>query len=696
MTTTTLRFQDSINSTMSSSSSNDQFKATKMWNDVLQAFYLGIELKKHRRQMKLYQDCFTATDAITWLKQYLNNQQQQQQRFNDNKITRLQALNLLRKYLEASIIEPVNNRNDEIIIKDNNDLYRFTKNLENFSFLTTKNNDDTVISNDNSKDGVDGGKENVDSKFELDIREKINIYKQIMWSELNRLWPSSSSIQSIDDHLKLANIDGQIIMNNVCRLNQNGIVQLTDKNDDLPPWIMSAMKCLANWPKATGSANCLPKYPGFETDVFQLIRDYFINMEEPIIPSLYYQLFLTVYRLYRSCLNVDYQFPIDNNDSTKPKSNTKHIDDDLGLPAICVYETAFSSKEPVTKIVPIDELSDIFPNFLHYFRQQKHQKYSFNHSNINHSNETNTFRALSTMPRKNRRNKTTTPTFNTTTDNYHESPPENSEYMFDKTFSTNSAHHRFYSLQRQKSDKIRSSNDNHTKNSTDNYYEILQLILLLLPNVNRRYLQLLIRLFARILSNKELCLLTNDSLTLKEHIVTIFTRCIIRSKNERDFDESFTKEFVTFLIDECWKIFEIPSKFLNEIEKSMINVQNEQKEKESNEYCKKISNEEYELQRDQLSDLALNDLLQNIMNDNTISERDKLKWIKQFKMYHPDVYDVYLTNHNGTVNEQQNECKQKIETKKRNRIRSLSSSSSTTTQANNIHSIDTLKHDINS
>lgn len=151
-------------------------------------------------------------------------------------------MNLLRKYLEASIIEPVNNRNGEIIIKDNNDLYRFTKNLENFSFLTSKNNDDTVISNDN--DG--GGKENVDSKFELDIREKINIYKQIMWSELNRLWPSSSSIQSIDDHLKLANIDGQIIMNNVCRLNQNGIVQLTDKNDDLPPWIMSAMKCLAN------------------------------------------------------------------------------------------------------------------------------------------------------------------------------------------------------------------------------------------------------------------------------------------------------------------------------------------------------------------------------------------------------------------------------------------------------------------
>lgn len=49
----------------------------------------------------------------------------------------------------------------------------------------------------------------------------------------------------------------------------------------------------------------------------------------------------------------------------------------------------------------------------------------------------------------------------------------------------------------------------------------------------------------------------------------------------------------------------------------------------TNDFCKKISNDEFELQRDALSDQALNELLQSIMQDDTISERDKLKWIKQ-------------------------------------------------------------------
>lgn len=84
---------------------NDQFKATRIvsfiignikfvnfynfvfflkWNEVLHAFYIGIELKKHRRQMKIYYDCFTASEAITWLKSYLRSNSN----FNVNKITR--------------------------------------------------------------------------------------------------------------------------------------------------------------------------------------------------------------------------------------------------------------------------------------------------------------------------------------------------------------------------------------------------------------------------------------------------------------------------------------------------------------------------------------------------------------------------------------------------------------------------------
>ena len=248
-------------------------------------------------------------------------------------------------------------------------------------------------------------------------------------------------------------------------------------------------------------------------------------MEQPIIPSSYYSVFIHVHRLYLSKSHLK----INN-------GHTKHINDDLGLPANCVYETIFSSKEPVTKIVPIDELSAVFPSFLHYFRQQQQQQQhsnpnSFVSSPLSSSSinqfTSNTFRALSTIPRKSRNNKNcfTTTTPNTTDDRQKfESPPENGEYMFNKTFDDDcSSKRQFYSLQRRKSDKISSRLLNEMETEMEsighqNHYELLQLLLILLPNVNRRYLQLLIRLFARILSNKEICLLTNDSLTLKEHV----------------------------------------------------------------------------------------------------------------------------------------------------------------------------------
>lgn len=46
-------------------------------------------------------------------------------------------------------------------------------------------------------------------------------------------------------------------------------------------------------------------------------------------------------------------------------------------------------------------------------------------------------------------------------------------------------------------------------------------------------------------------------------------------------------------------------------------------------FCEKISLNEFELQRDVLSEMALSDLLESIMRDDTLTERDKLKWIKQ-------------------------------------------------------------------
>ncbi|CAF4510660.1 unnamed protein product, partial [Rotaria magnacalcarata] len=41
-----------------------QFRATKMWNSLVQNFRSSIKLKKKRHFFKTYQNCFSSSDAI--------------------------------------------------------------------------------------------------------------------------------------------------------------------------------------------------------------------------------------------------------------------------------------------------------------------------------------------------------------------------------------------------------------------------------------------------------------------------------------------------------------------------------------------------------------------------------------------------------------------------------------------------------
>ena len=78
-----------------------------------------------------------------------------------------------------------------------------------------------------------------------------------------------------------------------------GIVQLEDKREDLPHWVLSAMKCLANWPRqlrtVNGRESSLPSYPGFEHDVFNVVKDYFLDLKEPLTTFGLYDHFLDAY-----------------------------------------------------------------------------------------------------------------------------------------------------------------------------------------------------------------------------------------------------------------------------------------------------------------------------------------------------------------------------------------------------------------
>ena len=76
-------------------------------------------------------------------------------------------------------------------------------------------------------------------------------------------------------------------------------MQLEDKREDLPHWVLSAMKCLANWPRqlrtVNGRESCLPSYPGFEQDVFNVVKDYFLDLKEPLATFGLYDHFLDAY-----------------------------------------------------------------------------------------------------------------------------------------------------------------------------------------------------------------------------------------------------------------------------------------------------------------------------------------------------------------------------------------------------------------
>uniref|UniRef100_A0A2K5C0S8 DEP domain-containing protein n=1 Tax=Aotus nancymaae TaxID=37293 RepID=A0A2K5C0S8_AOTNA len=56
---------------------------------------------------------------------------------------------------------------------------------------------------------------------------------------------------------------------NMANTSKHGVVTLQNKSDDLSHRVLSAMKCLANWPRSNDMNN--PTYIGFERDVFRTI-----------------------------------------------------------------------------------------------------------------------------------------------------------------------------------------------------------------------------------------------------------------------------------------------------------------------------------------------------------------------------------------------------------------------------------------
>ncbi|KAM6218572.1 DEP domain-containing protein 1A [Rhynchocyon petersi] len=291
------------------------YRATKLWNEVTTSFRVGMPVRKHRQHFKKYGNCFTAGEAVDWLYDLLRN--------NSNfgpEVTRQQTIQLLRKFLKNHVIEDIKGRWGSENLDDNNQLFRFPatsplKTLPRRHLELRKNNiEDFSREKDTfklrnlsrrtpKKHGFYSYKENVEEiKYEIIDEDQENSFdnKEIKQEDVEEVWrciiliylQTILGVPSIEEVLNPCQVIPQYIMYNMTNTSKHGVVILQDKSDDLPHWVLSAMKCLANWPRSNDMNN--PTYVGFERDVFRTIADYFLDLPEPLLTFEYYELFVNI------------------------------------------------------------------------------------------------------------------------------------------------------------------------------------------------------------------------------------------------------------------------------------------------------------------------------------------------------------------------------------------------------------------
>lgn len=113
-----------------------QYKATRIWYEIINSFHESVPLKKHWRNFRTYQDCFSASEAIDWLYRYLKASPNFK---SHTSLTRQQAIQLLQIFLKEKIIEDVRAGDVKFTFKeftDDDRLYKFCTNNRFYKNVT--------------------------------------------------------------------------------------------------------------------------------------------------------------------------------------------------------------------------------------------------------------------------------------------------------------------------------------------------------------------------------------------------------------------------------------------------------------------------------------------------------------------------------------------------------------------------------
>ncbi|NXU59221.1 DEP1A protein, partial [Turnix velox] len=283
------------------------------WNEITKYFRAGMPLRKHRQHFRKHGSCFTASEAVDWLHEVLRSSSN----FGPE-VTRQQTVQLLRKFLKNHVIEDIKGRWGSENLEDNGALYRFPsaspvkplpsscpakENLENFSRdkdrllkrpllsrMTPKKHEllRPLENLGSTNPEMEENKKEALHRKEISQEYVLETWRNIILIHLQTIL----GLPSLDEVLQPAQIVPQYVLYNMTNTSKHGVVVLQDKLEDLPHWVLSAMKCLAYWPRNNDMSQ--PTYSGFERDVFRTVADYFLSLPEPLLTFEYYELFVNI------------------------------------------------------------------------------------------------------------------------------------------------------------------------------------------------------------------------------------------------------------------------------------------------------------------------------------------------------------------------------------------------------------------
>uniref|UniRef100_S4R8Y4 DEP domain-containing protein n=1 Tax=Petromyzon marinus TaxID=7757 RepID=S4R8Y4_PETMA len=172
----------------------------------------------------------------------------------------------------------------------------------------------------------------------------------------------------------------------------------------------------------------------------------------------------------------------------------------------------------------------------------------------------------------------------------------------------------------------------------------LQLCCALLPPLSRRRLQLLVRVVVRVAHNGQLPPLQppmdNRSLMLES-----LWRCVLRPRDPSRLDEVLCRRALDFIARNHALVLRPPVHLLAgpqpraaPVTRGLQDPGREPQLRPSHWFCRQISVSEFRAQGQSESRAALLALLDGLLDDGRMNQREKQRKIKQFRKAYPDVY----------------------------------------------------------